>query len=58
MLGDEYSAHVAALQQQQEELAKTLGKGKRVRKQINYAEQAMLELAERSEKGRRGKVSE
>lgn len=46
VLGDEYSAHIALLQQQEEELARTLGKGKRIRKQINYAEQAMMEIAD------------
>ena len=45
VLGEEYSLHMAQLQQQQEELARSLGKGKRVRKQINYAEQAMMEVA-------------
>lgn len=38
ILRDAYSDHVATVMQEQEALAKTLGKGKRVRKRINYTE--------------------
>ena len=39
VLGDSYALHLGELQREQEEIAKSLGKGKRIRKQINYAEQ-------------------
>ena len=38
VLGDSYALHLGQLQREQEEIAKSLGKGKRIRKQINYAE--------------------
>ena len=38
ILRDAYSDHVATLMQEQEAIAKTLGKDNRVRKRINYTE--------------------
>ena len=38
VLGDSYAMHLGQLQREQEEIAKSLGKGKRRRKTINYAE--------------------
>lgn len=46
ILGPAYHEHVVQTLREQEEVAKTLGKGKRVRKQINYAEQEMIAAAE------------
>ena len=37
-----YDAHVDTVHKEQEEYAKTLGKGKRLRKQINYYEQQIV----------------
>jgi hypothetical protein len=45
ILGPAYHDHVVETLRQQEEVAKTLGKGKRIRKQINYAEQEMMAAA-------------
>jgi hypothetical protein len=45
ILGPAYHDHVVETMRQQEEVAKTLGKGKRIRKQINYAEQEMMAAA-------------
>lgn len=45
VLGPAYHDHVVQTLHEQEELAKTLGKGKRIRKQINYAEQEMMAAA-------------
>ena len=41
VLRDSYTEHVASILQEQEAIAKTLGKGKRVRKQINYLEKEL-----------------
>ena len=38
------SEHLAQLQHEQAEIQKSLGKGKRIRKRINYAETALMEL--------------
>ena len=46
VLGPAYHEHVVQTLREQEEVAKTLGKGKRIRKQINYAEQEMIAAAE------------
>ena len=46
VLGPAYHDHVVQTLREQEEVAKTLGKGKRIRKQINYAEQEMIAAAE------------
>jgi len=46
VLGSAYHEHVIQKLREEEEVAKTLGKGKRVRKQINYAEQEMIAAAE------------
>ena len=48
VLGPAYHEHVVQTLKEQEEVAKTLGKGKRIRKQINYAEQEMIAAAEGS----------
>ena len=50
VLGPAYHDHVVQTLQEQEELAKTLGKGKRIRKQINYAEKEMMDAAEAQSK--------
>jgi Domain of Unknown Function (DUF1087) len=50
ILGPAYHEHVVETMRQQEEVAKTLGKGKRIRKQINYAEQEMMAAAIESSK--------
>ena len=46
VLGPSYHDHVVQTLREQEEVAKTLGKGKRTRKQINYAEQEMMAAAD------------
>lgn len=46
VLGPAYHDHVVQTLREQEEVAKTLGKGKRIRKQINYAEKEMMDAAE------------
>lgn len=50
VLGPAYHNHVVQTLREQEEVAKTLGKGKRIRKQINYAEQEMMAAAADSAK--------
>jgi chromodomain-helicase-DNA-binding protein 4 len=50
VLGPAYHEHVIQTLREQEEVAKTLGKGKRIRKQINYAEQEMMAAAIESSK--------
>jgi len=50
VLGPAYHEHVVENLRQQEEVAKSLGKGKRIRKQINYAEQEMMAAAIESSK--------
>jgi len=45
ILGPAYHDHVVQTLREQEEVAKTLGKGKRIRKQINYAEREMMEAS-------------
>jgi len=50
VLGPAYHDHVVQTLREQEEVAKTLGKGKRIRKRINYAEQEMMAAATESAK--------
>lgn len=50
VLGPSYHEHIVQTLREQEEVAKTLGKGKRIRKQINYAEQEMMAAATDSAK--------
>ena len=54
VLGPAYHEHVVQTLREQEEVAKTLGKGKRIRKQINYAEQEMIAAAEGAKVQRNG----
>jgi hypothetical protein len=42
VLKGSYDAHVDTVHKEQEAYARTLGKGKRVRKQVNYYEQHMV----------------
>ena len=46
ILGPAYNEHMIQTLKEQEELANRLGKGKRVRKHINYAEKEMMDAAE------------
>ena len=42
ILGDSYAAHLQQEEQERVRIERSLGKGKRQRKKINYAEAAML----------------
>ncbi|ESN99682.1 hypothetical protein HELRODRAFT_113500, partial [Helobdella robusta] len=46
VLGPAYNEHMIQTLKEQEELANKLGKGKRIRKHINYAEKEMMDAAE------------
>ena len=46
ILGPAYNEHLIRTLKEQEELANKLGKGKRIRKQINYAEREMMETVD------------
>ena len=46
ILGPAYNEHLIQTLKEQEELANKLGKGKRIRKQINYAEREMMETVD------------